>query len=180
MLASSVLVLAGLLSACASSHGSASKDSYGSLPAFLPSTTLHPDTVLTGSAGHTALTSEGDAVKVESPSGSVLVTVSGPDVPGEGLPYQAPATTCTWHVTLTDASATMPIAIADFDAIDHLGAIYAMTTVPEQPPIPAAVAPGQTVSFELRAVMPTGEGLMRWAPGRQQILASWDFVVEND
>jgi hypothetical protein len=36
------------------------------------------------------------------------------------------------------------------------------------------------VTFELRAVMPTGEGLMRWAPDAQQIVASWDFVVEND
>jgi hypothetical protein len=146
----------------------------------LPSTSLQPDSVLTGSVTRPALTSEGDAVEVHSGTGSVVVTVSGPDVPGEGLPYQPPATTCTFRITFASATTATPISIADFNAVDHLGAVYQMTTVPDQPPIPASVGPGQSVSFELRAVMPTGEGLMRWAPDTQKIVASWDFVVEND
>jgi hypothetical protein len=40
--------------------------------------------------------------------------------------------------------------------------------------------PGQKLSFELRAVEATGEGLMRWAPDARNIVAKWDFVVEND
>ena len=36
------------------------------------------------------------------------------------------------------------------------------------------------VSFELRAVESVGEGLMRWAPDGRNIVARWDFVVEND
>jgi hypothetical protein len=36
------------------------------------------------------------------------------------------------------------------------------------------------VSFRLRVVEATGEGLMRWAPNGRNIVAKWDFVVEND
>ena len=36
------------------------------------------------------------------------------------------------------------------------------------------------LSFELRAVEATGEGLMRWAPDGNNIVGNWDFVVEND
>ena len=52
--------------------------------------------------------------------------------------------------------------------------------MPGQPKPPAALRPGQKVSFELRAVEAVGEGLMRWAPDGQHIVAKWDFVVEND
>jgi hypothetical protein len=39
---------------------------------------------------------------------------------------------------------------------------------------------GQTLRFKVRAVMPTGEGLMRWAPNGNNIVAKWDYQVEND
>jgi len=111
---------------------------------------------------------------------SVRATVSGPEVPGEGLPYQARATTCTWTVTLSGATKPLPIPVANFTALDPLGSVYQVALVRGRPEPPAVLAPGQGVTFELRAVMPTGEGLMRWAPAGRQIEASWDFVVEND
>jgi hypothetical protein len=52
--------------------------------------------------------------------------------------------------------------------------------VPGQPLPPRVLRPGTRMSFELRAVMPTGEGLMRWAPDGRNIVAKWDFIVEND
>ncbi len=66
-------------------------------PSYLPKSTLHfhSDAVLTGAAARPALTNQGDPAKVVTPHWSVLAVVSGPEVPGEGLPYQAPATTCT-------------------------------------------------------------------------------------
>jgi hypothetical protein len=175
-----------LLAACDSStspaagRSSSAEASYGSLPTFLPSATIEPDSVLTGTVAHPALTTEGDSVRVQLADQTVLATVDGPVVPGEGLPYQTPATTCTWTVTLAGATQPLPIDIADFTSIDHLGAVYHAALVPGQPAPPAQLEPGQTTTFELRAVMPTGEGLMRWAPGGQQIVASWDFEVEND
>jgi hypothetical protein len=173
--------LAGCSSSGAADPSASSvEQSYGSLPTYLPSSAIIPDSILTGTADRPALTTEGDAVDVAVGSASVQATVSGPVVPGEGLPKQQEATTCTWTVTLSRATTTMPIDIADFTSLDHLGAVYKVAAVPGQPRIPRSIAPGQTRRFELRAVMPTGEGLMRWAPDGDKILASWDFEVETD
>jgi len=108
------------------------------------------------------------------------VTVTGPQVPGEGLPYQAAATTCTWVVTMSGATAPVPISTSDFTSIDDENHVYRPVFVPGQPQPPKVLRPGQKVSFELRVVEATGEGLMRWAPDGRNIVAKWDFVVEND
>ena len=154
----------------------------GSYPSYLPPDTLNQgtDSVLTGTAQRPALTNEGDVVKVRTAHWSVMVTVSGPQVPGEGLPFQANADTCTWVVTLSQATGTVPVSAADFTAIDDQNNVYKPAFVPGRPKPAATVKPGQKVSFELRAVEATGEGLMRWAPDGHNIVAKWDFVVEND
>jgi hypothetical protein len=154
----------------------------GSYPSFLPKSTLRQptDSVLTGTVQRPALTNEGDVVKVKTAGWSVLATVSGPQVPGEGLPFQANADTCTWTVTLSGATGTVPISAADFTAIDDQNNVYKPAFVKGQPKPPATLKPGQKVTFELRAVEATGEGLMRWAPDGTHIVAKWDFVVEND
>jgi hypothetical protein len=158
----------------------AAGETYGSLPTFLPTSSVRSDSELTGTTARPALTTQGDSVRVMLADSWVHAMVSGPQVPGEGLPYRTRATTCTWTVTLIGATKTMPITIADFDALGHLGTVFHVALVAGQPVPPAVLAPGRTVTFELRAVMPTGEGLMRWAPGGKQIKASWDFIVEND
>lgn len=173
------LLAGGILNGCASGEPKVDP-SYGSLPTFLPTEAARADSVLTGSVARPALTVEGDAVDVVTPQGTVEVTVAGPEVPGAGLPYQAPSTTCTWTVTMARASGTIPISVDAFNSLDHLGAVYRPKPVPGQPKPPAAVKPGQTVTFELRVVMVVGEGVMRYAPDGTHIAASWDFVVEND
>jgi hypothetical protein len=150
------------------------------LPQYLADAGSQADTPLTGSVPDPAVTSQGDVVRVVLPAGTVLASVTGPEVPGEGFPYVAPATTCTWTIRLTGATHRMPIDVADFDSIDSQGTVYRTALVPGQPRPPSSLAPGQTVSFELRAVMNTGEGLMRWAPDGKHIEAKWDFEVEND
>jgi hypothetical protein len=177
-------VLAGCSSA-GSAHAagsSAPSGPLGAYPSFLPRDTLnyHSDAVLVGTVNRPALTNQGDGVEVKTAHWSVLVTVVGPEVPGEGLPYQAPATTCTWTVTMTRATGAVPISLADFSSIDAFSNVYRPAFVAGQPVPPTVLRPGQTVSFELRAAMPTGEGLMRWAPDGRNIVAKWDFIVEND
>ncbi|WP_375503833.1 hypothetical protein [uncultured Jatrophihabitans sp.] len=179
-----------LLAGCSSPHpagdgtssarGSAAADTYGALPSFLPTTTDVPDSVLTGSAGRPALTTEGDSVDVRLAGGTVRAMVSGPVVPGEGLPEQTESTTCTWTVSLSRATATLPIRVTDFTTLDHLGGVYATRLAPGSATPPAQLRPGKTVTFSLRTVMPTGEGLLRWTAGGRRIVASWDFEVEND
>jgi len=186
-----VVILAALaaLTAALTGCGSAASTSYpaadnhfGGYPTYLPSDTLnyHSDTVLTGTAQRPALTNEGDGVEVKTPRFSVLVTVTGPQVPGEGLPYQAGADTCTWVVTMSGATGPVPVSTADFTSIDDVGNVYRPYFVTGQPTPPPTLRPGQKISFELRVVEATGEGLMRWAPDGRNIVAKWDFVVEND
>ncbi len=182
MTVAAVMAVAGCSSPAKKVAAAADPTPLGSYPSFLPKSALRQatDNVLTGTVQRPALTSEGDPVKVKTGHWSVLITVSGPQVPGEGLPFQANADTCTWVVTLSGATGAVPISAADFTAIDDQNNVYKPTFVPGRPRPPAMLKPGQKVSFELRAVEATGEGLMRWAPDGTHIVAKWDFVVEND
>jgi hypothetical protein len=180
-------VLSGALAGCSSTAaghhtaaGAKHESTYGSLPSFLPKQSIQADSVLTGSVQRPALTVQGDAVRVGTGGPAVLITVTGPQVPGEGLPYQTSATTCTWIVTITTGSAPEPIDPHDFSSTDHLGAVTTPAFVPGQPTPPAVAAAHTTTTFELRAVMVVGEGLMRWAPDGKHPVAAWDFEVEND
>jgi hypothetical protein len=192
---SSMLVAGTILAGCMASHspgadphpvrasgGHESGKGLVGYPSFLPKSTLHfhSDAVVVGSVARPALTNQGDPVKVVTPHWSVVAVVAGPEVPGEGLPYQAPVTTCTWTVKLSKATGTVPVSVADFDSIDDTGNVYLPYLVPGQPLPPDVLEPGQVVSFELRAAEPVGEGLMRWAPIGGRIVAKWDYVVEND
>jgi hypothetical protein len=185
VLALAVLALAALGGCGTAAKPAASPASPGAssgYPSYLPTDTLHyhGDTVLTGTVQRPALTSQGDGVRVKTSRWSVLITVAGPQVPGQGLLYQAATTTCTWVVTMSGATAPVPISTSDFTSIDGAGYVYRPALVPGQPRPPAVLRPGQRVSFEIRAVEAVGEGLMRWAPDGQHIVAKWDFVAEND
>lgn len=175
-----VLALAGCAQTRIAPVAVAHDDKYGGLPSFLPKESIHPDSVLTGTAAKPALTTEGDSVEAKFSGGSARVSVVGPEVPGEGLPYQADATTCTWIVTITGTSGSIPVRASDFSSIDHLGAVYRPAFVAGQPMPPTDLKPGQKATFELRADMMVGEGLMRWAPDGKHVVGSWDFEVEND
>jgi hypothetical protein len=153
-----------------------------SYPSFLPKKTLvpHVDAVLVGTEAKPALQVEGLPVEARTKAFSVRVIVSGPVVPGEGLPDQPAATTCTWTVTMTGATADVPVSIADFHSVDHLGSVFLMGLVPGRHPPPAVLHPGRTVTFELRAYELVGEGMMQWAPDHHHVVADWDYTVEND
>ncbi|HML00476.1 MAG TPA: hypothetical protein VK428_09825, partial [Acidimicrobiales bacterium] len=61
----------------------------------------------------------------------------------------------------------------------HTGTVVQPYLVPGQH-MPSLLTTGQKASFQIRAVMPVGEGLMRWAPDGNDIVAKWDYQVEND
>jgi hypothetical protein len=133
-----------------------------------------------GTMAKPALQIEGLPVAVTTTAFHVRVTVSGPIVPGEGLPNQPQGTTCTWTVTMKDASADVPVSVADFHSVDHLGAVFLMGLVPGAKALPSVLHPGQTLSFQLRAYELVGEGMMQWAPDHRHVVAYWDYTVEND
>ena len=181
-MAAAVIATGGLGAgiAAAVSHEHTHHSSYGGLPSYLAAAAETTDATLQGSSQHPALTSEGDEVRVRLPHGQALVEVSGPVVPGEGLPYQATADTATWTVTVSHVTGRIPLQLKDFTTIDSLGVVYHPAFVIGAHRPPHLLRHGQTAKFELRAVMAVGEGMMRWAPVNNDLVATWDFVVEND
>jgi hypothetical protein len=153
-----------------------------SYPSFLPKKTLDPavDATLVGTEAKPALQVEGLPIEVETKAFAVHVTVAGPVVPGEGLPYQAPATTSTWTVTMKDATADVPVRLADFHAVDHLGHADVPGLVPGEPRPPSVLHPGHTLTFKMRAYELVGQGTMQWAPDHRHVVGNWDYTVEND
>jgi hypothetical protein len=153
-----------------------------SYPSFLPKKTLQPavDAALIGTEAKPALQVEGLPVEAKTAAFDVRVTVSGPVVPGEGLPLQPTATTCTWTVTMKGATADVPVSLADFHAVDHLGSVVPMGLVPGEHPPPSVLHPGQTLTFRLRAYELVGAGTMQWAPDHRHVVGNWDYSVEND
>jgi hypothetical protein len=151
-------------------------------PSFLPKKTLtpHVDQVMIGTMSKPALQIEGLPVAVATNAFHVRVTVSGPIVPGEGLPYEADGTTCTWTVTMKDTNGVVPVSLADFHSVDHLGAVFLLGLVPGEHPPPTTLHVGQTTTFQVRAYELVGEGMMQWAPDHRHVVAYWDYTVEND
>lgn len=183
--ATSVVLVMGAVVGCASSDPArptsmAPSPTYGSLPSYLPSDPVRADSVLIGTTARPALASQGDSVDVRQPDGRpVRATVTGPAVPAEGLSYETPTTTCTFTVTLRAGATALALRSTDFVVHDHLGARYALRAVSVHG-VPATLPARRTVTFQLRASLPTGEGLVTWSPDGGRSVASWDFVVETD
>jgi hypothetical protein len=141
----------------------------------------HPvDQLLVGTITHPALTVAGDGVEVKTPTFNALAVVNGPEVPGEGGPVQPRFVTCTWTVSISHVEGTLPISLADFDSIDDVQTVFKPGLASGQRALPASLHTGQHLSFSIRSVMPIGEGLLRWAPDGDHIVAKWDYQVEND
>jgi hypothetical protein len=151
-------------------------------PSFLPKKTIDPtiDAPLTGTEAKPALQVEGLPIEVKTKAFHVRVTVSGPVVPGEGLPDQPAATTSTWTVTMKDGTANVPVSLADFHSVDHLGSVFLMGLIPGEHAPPSVLHRGQTLTFKLRAYELVGEGEMQWAPDGKHVVGYWDYTVEND
>ena len=137
--------------------------------------------MVTATAAHPALAIEGDTVKVRVARGTVMTTAVGPVVPEEGQ-FPVPATSrCTFTVTFTGATTKIPLSAAAFTSQDEEGALHHLrVTARDGGPAPRYVAPGQTVTLTLTAVLPTGNGQIRWSPTRATPIVSWDFDVEID
>ncbi len=110
-----------------------------------------------------------------------MATAVGPAVPREGQ-FPLPKTArCTFTVTLTRVSGTVPLRASAFTIIDEFGQLHhPRVTGPAGRPLPAQLTPGQTVTLIVRDVLPTGNGQLRWAPGTARPVVSWDFDVEID
>ncbi len=154
---------------------------YGSLPSWLPTSTVPVGRVVTASAAHPAVGIEGDTMRVDLPRGRVTVTAVGPAVPEEGR-FPIPASTrCTFTVTMTGATAAIPVLAAQWSSIDERNALHRLRLVPTAGGTArGSVGPGETVSFDLVADLPPGSGALMWSPTGSRTVGTWDFDVEID
>jgi hypothetical protein len=154
---------------------------YGGLPKWLPKTTAPTDHLVNATAAHPKLAVEGDTVRVDLAHGQVDATVVGPQVPEEGK-FPVPATSpCSFTVTLTRVTGSMPLHASDFTILAENSHLYhPHVSGPHGAPVPRVVKPGQTVMLTIKAVLPTGGGQVRWKPQAGPPISSWDFDVEID
>jgi len=159
----------------------ASPGRYGGLPGWLPKSTIPVGRIVVASAAHPSLAVEGDTVSVHLAHGQALVTAVGPAVPEEGQ-FPLPVTTaCTFTVSFARASGLVPLSSAAFTILDEFSHLHHLqVTAQREGSLPAAVASGRTVTVTMKAVLPTGNGQLRWAPGGGKPIVSWDFDVEID
>ncbi|HWX43708.1 MAG TPA: hypothetical protein VNY52_00130 [Solirubrobacteraceae bacterium] len=137
--------------------------------------------VLQASRAHPALTIQGDTVSVALPSGRVLATAVGPEVPEEGR-FPVPATSpCTFVVTFAHPAGAIPITASAFTFLDEHGHVrHPRATAMGGGPPPRFLRPGRAVSLKVYDVLPTGNGSLTWAPLGGRPIVSWDFDVEID
>ena len=149
-----LLLVAGCSSAPGGQSGSTASG-IGDLPTFLPSASAN--VVAHGSADSPAMSYAGSPVVVQLATGHVTVDVQGPAFPAD-TKLGADQVVCTFTITLRDSDTTVPLAAAQFDVLE----------------------PHRTVTFELAATLPSGEGLLRYHPAAGAVVAAWDYVAETD
>jgi hypothetical protein len=179
-----LLVHGGGASTAANPSSSASPASharYGGLPAWLPEPKVRVGRVLQASAAHPALSIQGEAVRVSLPSGAVLATAAGPEVPEEGRFPVPEVTPTTFMVTFSAASRPIALNASAFTLIDERGmAHHPKLTALHRGSPPAVVRRGRATSVALHAILPTGDGGLSWTPQGTHQLVTWDYTVEID
>jgi len=156
-------------------------DRYGQLPSWLPRANRPVGGVVTATASAPRLAVQGDTVSVRLRHGTVLATLVGPVVPEEGE-FPVPKTSrCTFTVTFAAASGVVPLGAKAFTIVDELGHVHdPVVTAKGGGPVPARVSSGRSVTLAITAVLPTGDGGVRWSPEGAKPIVAWDFDVEID
>ena len=159
----------------------ASKARYGGIPSWLPKATVRVGRIVTATPTHPKLAIQGDTVAVRLPGGRAMVTAVGPQVPQEGA-FPVPQTSpCRFAVTLAAVHGSVPIDPDAFSFLSEHGQVHhGRVTLHEGGRPPSRVTAGHPVTLSLSAVLPTGNGQLRWAPLGGRPVASWDFDVEID
>lgn len=148
-----------------------------SLPSFLPSTT--PGGLATGTAKQPAISYQGVPVKVVLDQGAaVKVNVLGPVTP-PGTKAGAEAADCSWTIEFSGATKSIPLSAAQLNIQDGTGAFHKLTAV-SGTTIPTSIPAGRTVRLSVHSVVPSGEGMVRWAPDGTHVVAMWDYIAELD
>jgi hypothetical protein len=132
-------------------------------------------------AVHPRLAIDGDTVGAHLPRGRAMITAVGPAVPEEGELPVPQTTPCQFAVTFASVHGSIPISSGAFSFLSEHGRTHrARLTLRGGGPAPKRVVSGHPVTLTLSAVLPTGNGQLRWTPLGNRPLVSWDFDVEID
>jgi hypothetical protein len=177
-----IAVAAGVISLTRGS--SAPQLKYGLIPDWLPKPTVPVGRIVQASAAHRWLAIEGDTVSVRLARGRVMATVVGPALPSN-IPQAAQeddveTSPGTFTVTLASASGVVPLGAHAFTIIENGHILRARVSGIGGRPLPARVTPGGPVTLTLKAVLPEGDGSVRWAPAGGAPIVAWEFHVELD
>ena len=175
LLAASIAVVSGC-SVASDAPQPGADSGIGAWPTFLPSPT-HAGPAQ-GSVADPAMSYAGSPVVIDLGHGTLTVNVQGPSYPAD-TKVGADQVPCTFTVVLSEASQAANLDTARFDVLDHAGTVHVLRPVSGRT-TPAAVQPGRTITLHLVATVPTGEGLLRYAPDGTKTAASWDYVAETD
>jgi hypothetical protein len=159
----------------------ASKAKYGGIPSWLPKATMRVGRIVTATPAHPRLAIEGDTVAVDLPNGRLRMTAVGPDVPEEGRVPVPQTSPCRFTVTLSAVHGNVSLRSGAFSFVSERGRVHrARMALRGGGRPPSRVVAGHPVTVSLSAVLPTGNGQLRWAPLGGRPVASWDFEVEID
>jgi hypothetical protein len=152
------------------------------LPSWLPRAAVPAaDRVLSATPRRPRLAIEGDTVAVHLPGGRAMVTAVGPAVPEDGqqpIPATSPA---RFTLTIAAVHGSIPLSSRDFLFLgEHGDRNGARVTLRGGGRLPRRVLAGRPVTLTLSAVLPTGNGQLRWTPTGRRPVVSWDFDVEID
>lgn len=148
-----------------------------SIPSWLPSQSA-PATVV-GTLQKPALSYQGVKVKVTLDRGnSVVMNINGPMAP-PGTKVGAEEADLTWTVMVSEATGTVPLSVKQFNVQDETGEYHWAQPVTGST-IPAKISKGQKVTFTTHTIASAGEGMVRWAPDGEHVIALWDYIAELD
>jgi hypothetical protein len=133
------------------------------------------------SPAHPWLAIEGDAVSVRLPRGRAIATVIGPAASQQGRIPVPSSSPCTFTVAFSAVAGDVPLRTGALTIVDEDGHLHhpQVTVTGGGAPL-SRIPPGRTLSLTVRAVLPAGNGQLRWAPGTARPVVSWDFDVEFD
>lgn len=147
----------------------------GSWPTFLPSPSAGG--VAHGSVATPALSFPGSPVVVDLDAGGVRLAVDGPTYPAS-TKVGAAQVDCVFTVVFSEATAPVTLSGAQFDVLDHSGAVHRLAV---HGTLPASLAPGSSLTVTATGTLPSGQGLLRfYPPGSSTAAAAWDYVAETD
>ncbi len=154
---------------------------YGGIPTYIPRSHTPLNRIVTATSQRPVVAIQGDAVRIESPTGSAIATAVGPDVPDRIQGSATLHTPASFVLTFSDVRGRLPLSRKLITITDEQGATLTPTLhAASGRRVPAIVPTGRPFTLRLSTKVSVGDGRLRYLPVGNGWLAQWDFDVETD